>query len=121
MSTQNLYLGVYLGDSTGLRMKAWEAMPEDEREAKMQQGMQAWHAWAQQHHTSIVDMGGPLGKTKAVDGNGVQDISNQLTGYTIVHAESFEGAAKLFENHPHYTIFPGESVQVMPILPIPGM
>ena len=29
-------------------------------------------------------------------------------------------AAKLFENHPHFTIFPGESVEIMPVLPIPG-
>ncbi|MDR3462508.1 MAG: hypothetical protein P4L76_09375 [Beijerinckiaceae bacterium] len=35
-------------------------------------------------------------------------------------AESPEAAAKLFENHPHFTIFPGESVEVMPVLPIPG-
>jgi hypothetical protein len=28
---------------------------------------------------------------------------------------------KLFEKHPHFTIFPGESVEVMPILPISGV
>ena len=32
----------------------------------------------------------------------------------------YEAAAKLFENHPHFTIFPGESVEIMPVLPIPG-
>jgi hypothetical protein len=36
-----------------------------------------------------------------------------------VRAESHAAAVKLFENHPHFTIFPGESVEVMPILPIP--
>lgn len=29
-------------------------------------------------------------------------------------------AAGLFENHPHFTIVPGEAVEVMPVLPIPG-
>ena len=37
-----------------------------------------------------------------------------------VRADSHEAAAKLFENHPHFTIFPGESVEVMPVLPIPA-
>jgi hypothetical protein len=26
----------------------------------------------------------------------------------------------MFENHPHFAIFPGEAVEVMPMLPIPG-
>ena len=31
-----------------------------------------------------------------------------------------EAAVKLFEGHPHFTIFPGDSVEVMECLPIPG-
>ena len=31
-----------------------------------------------------------------------------------------QAAAKLFEKHPNFTIFPGESVEVMPVLPTPG-
>jgi len=29
-------------------------------------------------------------------------------------------AAKMFEAHPHFTIFPGEAVEVMPLRPVPG-
>jgi DNA/RNA endonuclease YhcR with UshA esterase domain len=65
-------------------------------------------------------MGGPLGKTKRVDAAGVNDISNEMGGFTVVRAASHEDAAKMFENHPHFTIFPGERVEVMPVLPIPG-
>ena len=43
-----------------------------------------------------------------------------MTGYTVVRADSHESAAKLFEKHPHFTIFPGEAVEIMPVLPIPG-
>jgi hypothetical protein len=38
----------------------------------------------------------------------------------VVRAESHEAAVKLFENHPHFAIFPGDGVEVMPVLPIPG-
>jgi hypothetical protein len=37
----------------------------------------------------------------------------------IVQAESHEAAAKLFENHPHFTTFPGDSVEIMECLPLP--
>ena len=121
MSTTKTYVAVYLGSgNTGGGMAAWNAMPEAERRAKEQQGMAAWGAWVEKHKDVLVEMGGPLGKTKRVGPNGIADISNQMTGFTIVRAESHEAAAKLFENHPHFTIFPGDAVEIMPVLPIPG-
>ena len=44
-----------------------------------------------------------------------------MTGYVIVQAESHEAAAKMFENHPHFSIFPGDSVEIMECLPLPQM
>ena len=44
-----------------------------------------------------------------------------MTGYIVVQAESHEAAAKLFEGHPHFSIFPGDSVEVMECLPIPSL
>jgi len=67
----------------------------------------------------IVDTGTPLGKTLRVSKGGIEKIKNQLTAYTIVRAESHEAAAKLFEGHPHFTIFPGDSVEIMECLAIP--
>jgi hypothetical protein len=43
-----------------------------------------------------------------------------MGAFTVVRAASQEAAAKMFEDHPHFSIFPGESVEVMPVLPIPG-
>ena len=37
-----------------------------------------------------------------------------------VRADSHEAAAKMFEKHPHFMIFPGDRVEVMPVMPIPG-
>jgi hypothetical protein len=120
MSTNDTYLAVFIGSKTGPRMAAWNALPETEQRAKMQDGIAAWKAWVVQHQAAIVGMGGPLGKTKRVTDQGIEDIANQLSGYTIVRAESHEAAARLFEKHPHFTIFPGAGVEVMPVLPIPG-
>jgi hypothetical protein len=38
----------------------------------------------------------------------------------VVSAESHAAAARLFEGHPHFTVFPGEGVEVMECLPMPG-
>ncbi len=43
-----------------------------------------------------------------------------MSAFSIVRAASHEAAAKLFERHPHFTIFPGDAVEIMPIMPIPG-
>jgi hypothetical protein len=119
MSTDT-YLAVFLASKTSAKMSAWNALPEEQRRAKEREGIAAWKAWVEKHQSAIVGMGGPLGKTKKVSPGGIEDTSNQMAAFTVVHADSHEAAAKLFENHPHFTIFPGESVEIMPVLPIPG-
>lgn len=120
MSTNDTYLAVFLGSRTGAKMSAWNALPEEQRRAKEREGMAAWKAWVEKHQEAIVGMGGPLGKTKKVTQRGIEDISNELAAFTVIRAQSHEAAAKLFENHPHFAIFPGEAVEIMPVLPIPG-
>jgi len=121
MSTPSLFLAVFMGSKSSPRLAEWNALPQDEQQARAQKGIAAWHAWVEKHQASIVEMGGPLGKTKRISDQGIADVTNDLTGFTIVRAESQEAAAKLFENHPHFTNFPGDHVDVMPVMPVPGM
>lgn len=120
MSANNTYLAVFLGSKSSPRRAAWDALSEGERHAKEREGMAAWKAWVERHQASIVGMGGPLGKTKKITPRGVEDISNEMAAFTIVRADSHEAAARLFEKHPHFSIFPGDSVEIMPVLAIPG-
>jgi hypothetical protein len=120
MTTNDTYLAVFLGSKTSPRMKAWMALPEAERRAREQEGMAAWKAWVEKHQGAVQAMGGPLGKTKKVTERGIEDVSNELGAFTVVRAESHEAAARMFEKHPHFTIFPGECIEIMPVLPIPG-
>src|SRR6516164_9312086 len=57
------------------------------------QGIAAWKAWAEKHQSAIVGMGGPLGKTKKVSEQGIEDISNLMSAYTVVRVESHDAAA----------------------------
>ena len=100
-------------------MEAWKALDEAERARREQAGMAAWNDWGTRHAAAIVDHGAPLGKTLRIDRNGVAATRNNLAAWTLVQADSHEAAA-LFEGHPHFTIFPGDGVEVMECLPIPG-
>ena len=119
MST-NDYLAVFIGSKTSPRMQAWMALSDAERGPKQQEGIAAWKAWMATQGQAVIAMGGPLGKTKKIGPGGIADVSNDMSAFMVVRADSHEAAARMFENHPHFTIFPGDSVEVMPVLPIPA-
>ncbi len=114
------FLAIYIGSQDGGARTKWHEMDEAARKAREAAGIDAWMEWGKVNAAAIVDRGAPLGKTRRASPEGVSDFRNNMTGYVIVEAESHEAAAKLFENHPHFTIFPGESVEIMECLPIPG-
>ena len=116
----NSYLAVFVGSKSNAKMAAWNALSETERKAKGKEGIAAWKAWVEKHQTALAAAGGPLGKTRRVGTDGIADVSNEMGAFAVVRAESHEAAARMFENHPHFAIFPGEAVEVMPVLPIPG-
>jgi hypothetical protein len=120
MSTNNTYLAVFIGTKNSPGWKAWNAMTDEQRNAKQLEGIEAWKAWGERYQSSVVYEGGPLGKTKRVSRDGFADITNELAAFVVVRAASHEAAVKMFERHPHFTIFPGEAVEVMPLLPVPG-
>ena len=115
------FLAIYIGTEAALEKAKWNSLDEEKRQAIEAAGIKAWMEWGQAHAAVIVDQGDPLGKTKRASREGIADIKNSMTGYVIIEAESHEAAAKLFENHPHFSIFPGDSVEIMECLPLPGM
>ena len=90
-----------------------------QREQKERAGMTAWKEWAATHAKDIVDQGSPLGKTRQVSAKGIADIRNNLGAWTVVQAESQDAAARMFEKHPHFMLFPGEAVEGDECLPMP--
>lgn len=112
------FCAIYLG--TPAAMEKWNKLDEAKRKEREQAGMKAWGDWVTKNKAAIVDVGSPLGKTKRADANGISDTRNAMSAYTIVQAESHDAAAKLFQNHPHFTIFPGEAIEIMECLPLPG-
>ena len=114
------FLAIYLGSPDSRNRREWDQLDDAMRQKRTEAGMKAWGDWMVKHHAAVVVEGGPLGKTKRTTAAGVSDTKNNMTGYIVVRAETQEAAARMFENHPHFAVFPGDSVEVMEVLPIPG-
>lgn len=99
----------------------FRAMPKAEQDAVDARGLAAWTAWEEANAASFPNHGGMVGKTLRVTKDGANPASNQIAGYILVEAESIEAAAKLFEDHPHFAILPGDGVDIMPFLSGPDL
>ena len=114
------FVAVYIGRHDARERARWDEMDAKERAARQAAGVEAWMRWGEKHAAAIVDHGSPLGKTRRASHDGISDGKNAITGYVIVEAESHEAAARMFEDHPHFAILPGDSVEIMECLPLPG-
>src|SRR5213595_1479268 len=105
------YLVLYRSP-TSAREQMANATPE---QAKA--GMDAWMAWAGKAGSAIVDLGAPLGGGEAV-GSGKTD--DEVTGFSILEAESQGDVTNLLGEHPHLHT-PGGSIEIHEFLSMPGM
>lgn len=96
----------------------FRAMPKSDQDAVDARGLKLWTDWEKQNGAHFSDRG-MVGKTLRVTQDGVAFASNQFCGYVVVEAETIEAAAALFENHPHFSVFPGDGVDIMPFVTDP--
>ncbi|GII64402.1 hypothetical protein Skr01_44870 [Sphaerisporangium krabiense] len=89
-------------------------------EQQQNEFMNAWAVWAQKNEHALIDPGAPLFRKKLVTAQGVEDFTDSKTGYAIVEAETHEDAARLFSDHPHIALMPGNSIEVLECPPIPS-
>ena len=83
-------------------------------------GMDAWMSWSKKAASAIVDMGAPLGKSLRVTPGGASPSTNDLGGYSVLQGESKEALAETLKGHPHF-MTPDGSIEVVELMPIPGM
>ena len=92
-----------------------ESTPE-----QMQEGMNAWMAWAGRCGDALVDMGSPLGTTAAVPAGSVSESDEQVSGFSVLEADSMATATALVEGHPHFMTPGAPTILVFEYLPVPG-
>jgi hypothetical protein len=108
------FLAVYTMKPEALA--SFRSLPKAEQDAVDAAGISQWSAWEEHNAACILDRGGMVGKTTRVTKDGVQRAENQFCGYLVVEAETADAAARLFQDHPHFNVFPGDGVDIMPFL-----
>jgi hypothetical protein len=76
-------------------------MPEGQ--AAQEQAMAAWGTWFQNLGPALADGGNPVGQTKTIAANGaVSDGggANPASGYSLIEADSLDGAVELAKGCP---------------------
>src|SRR5262245_52338217 len=109
------YIALYMAP-----IGAFDEMMKKQDPAEMKKMNDGWMAWVNAHKSSFVDQGAPAGKNKRVTKDGVKDVRNEVTGYSVVQADSHDAAAKLFKDNPMLA-FPGAYVEVIEWMEMPGM
>jgi len=97
-------------------LRAFRARPKAEQEAIDAVGLKAWAEWSERNAAALVATDVMVGKTMRVSRSGVADAQNQIAGFVIVEAPDATAAARLFQDHPHITVFPGDGIDVMPVV-----
>ena len=87
------FMAIYLGSPAALA--TWEKLTESERKERQAAGMRAWRQWMTTHREDVIDDGGPLGKTKRANPQGVADVRNNMAAYVVVKAESHDAEARI--------------------------
>ena len=95
---------------------AFRARPKSEQQAIDEVGLKAWEEWRKRNAAAIVATDVMVGKTRRVTKSGIAEAQNQIAGFLIVEAADIAAAAGLFQDHPHITVFPGDGIDVMPVV-----
>ena len=110
------FLVLYKASTEAFQQAMKSSTPEQQKA-----GMDAWMTWSKKVGPSIVDMGGPLGKSVTVAKNGeFSPVVNDLGGFSIMQAESKEALAATMKDHPHF-MMAASSIEIVELMPIPGM
>lgn len=109
------FLALYMAPAAAI-----DDMMKNMSKEKAKEGMDEWQQWMDAHKADLVDQGTPVGKNKRVTVSGVQDMRNEVIGYSIVQADSHDAAAKLFEGMGHLKLN-GAYVEVMPLVDMSKM
>lgn len=77
------------------------------------EGMKPWFAWKEKLGDQLIEFGAPLfGGTRVLPDGATAPSTKEVSGYSIVSADSVEAALELMRDHPHYGYGAGCEIEV---------
>ncbi|HUD81263.1 MAG TPA: hypothetical protein VMR08_01375 [Patescibacteria group bacterium] len=93
-----------------------DSTPED-----VQESMAAWIAWRDEAVKTVkFEFGLPLQAVSQVTKDGLKDSNSLVSGYSMIESDSKQTVLDLVKSHPHLKR-QGASIEVLEMLPMPGM
>jgi hypothetical protein len=83
-------------------------------------GMATWMEWAGRNREAIVELGSPLGGGAHVADGAVTEGDSDVSGYSIVQADSKDDAVEQLKDHPHLRMPGDTSTDVLEALYLTG-
>ena len=108
------FLAIFTRAENSKNHLEWMKLDKDMQKDLFQKGMDIQNKWLEKYKDQIILDGGHLGeRTKLVDKEGIKDIPSKMGHFYVVKANSHEGAAEIFKDHPHFSIFPGDGIEIL--------
>jgi hypothetical protein len=93
---------------------------QDMTEEQSKAVLDAWNQWIQSTGSSLVDVGQPMANGTSLVDNGSEGTPALLNGYSIIEADSLDGARRLANGHPFLSEGKGNfSIDIFELMPLP--
>ncbi len=78
--------------------------------------MMQWESWEENLGDDLIDPGKPLGNSKILSSTGVKDpdVSNPLSGFSILEAGNIDTALEMVKDNPHLNV--GGTIEIAELL-----
>ena len=97
--------------------EAMENMKDATKE-QMEEGMKPWLEWKEKMGENLVDLGAPLGNAQKLTKDSSKPNKSDISGYSILQAESMEEAVEFMQNSPHLNWAEGCSLEIFEAMPM---
>jgi len=105
------YILIYKGEATSMD----EMTPEQGAEV-----LAKWTTWMDKVGPALADVGTPFGPGASLVDDGSEGMAQSLTGYSIVEADSIEGAKGHADGHPYLSEGMGNyAIDIFELMPVP--
>lgn len=105
------YMMIYKGEATDMA----DMTPEQGAEV-----MAKWMAWMEKVGDALDDVGTPFGAGSSVVDDGSSASAGSMTGYSIITADTMEGARALADGHPYLSEGLGNyAIDIYELMPVP--
>ncbi len=115
------YLVIFKCRDGGVRHKEWNSYALEEKNQRMVDGKKKLDDWFKKHQHLVVSHPVELATQSLwIESAGVTEMESLMGSFLVIQAKSLEQAATIFTDHPHFSCFPGDGIQITECRPSAG-